>query len=275
MEIFLSILAKIRSPIHFLNCLFNDRKPPIKYLGLSASKFTEESASIEKFLKIRKNDDVAQNQTNDLPASKYQCEEPETDRKSMETTQLPSTSQLKNSFFLQFLSKRKDLEKSVAAEKQHEAKEDENESHWISLSEIIPDVNTAEEDVVNILPAPLKKKFHERLKYNKQKENDAGHEAETTMSIIPNDDVPYFDNQFPKETCNECGKQIPLNVFLEHLDYHVALKLESEINRTASVSNKPKVTNEILSKRKKNVLETRSKKMKSITSFFTVAPKQN
>ncbi|KAK6631879.1 hypothetical protein RUM44_006909 [Polyplax serrata] len=245
-------------------------RPSIKLLGLSASKFTDEVSSIEKFLKGR-NPEMSQKDGTPLNAI---------DETQEQTNVTPSTSRaveiqsaLKTSFILNYLQSRQD--KMAVEASKRETKEEEEESdanEWVSLSELIPDVNQAEADVVDMLPEPLKRKFRERLNSNSKNLSESESSAARPMDRFLESNL---ESQCPSETCNECGKKIPLNVFLEHLDYHVALKLSSEINAVApaSVKKKTVIENDVCNKRKKGSIEANSKKMKSITAFFAVAPK--
>lgn len=77
------------------------------------------------------------------------------------------------------------------------------------------------------------------------------------------------------EKCAECGKMIPIVDLFEHMDYHAAKKLHSELMRSEAMANQANnntIKNTSLSKSKKSKKNTSTKDkpnaMKNIASFF-------
>lgn len=77
------------------------------------------------------------------------------------------------------------------------------------------------------------------------------------------------------EVCSECHKQIPITLIVEHMDYHVAKKLQLELQRAEM--NAPR--SEVNAAQKRKIVYTKSKKksggnnakctnLKSVASFF-------
>lgn len=245
--------------------------PPIKFLGLSASKFENEQMSIGKYLKsIPATKDlpkkgIIESKSNGLSIL------PGKDIVEKESNE-PSTSGIQkpqSSFFLSFLNKKGSVEDNKVEE---ESDEEENANMWISLSEVFPNMNEVDDDVVELLPNEMKEKYKQRLSSTSDNEKNG---------------APDIVKKIQTEMCNECKKNIPIDEFLEHLDYHAAMKLHAEINRAADI--KPKVNNIDNNNGKVNVGKVSSveknkrkkggnakpieKKMKSITSFFSAVPK--
>ena len=261
------------------------RKPPVKYLGLSASKFVEEGTSIKKFFETVLEDQ--KNQKNDTrevkpdnPTTNCHKNSNNSDCEELKKEEeIPSTSKNMNSttsFFVRFLNERKLLTEKTTEKKSND--DDDDDDQWVSLTEIIPDLNEADENVINMLPSPLRKKFNDRIIKSRDENNKETSVRQTNVEEFKKDSGTT--NEFcATEKCNECGENVPLYEFLEHLDYHVAVKINTEINGR-DMDNEPmnkirKMEKDINAKRKKSGIDKKSKKMKSITSFFTVAPKQN
>lgn len=249
--------------------------PPIKFLGLSVSKFDNEQASIGKYFRsMPASKDIVKNESNELklvepsnPLSNNLAKIEQNESKFSE----PSTSgngKPQSSFFLSFLNKKGSMEDNKIEE---ESDGEENSEMWISLSEVFPNINEVDDDVVELLPSEMKEKYKQRLSSNSDNE------------------MPSTSNGVKKpetELCNECKKNIPIDEFLEHLDYHAAMKLHAEINKAADIKLKSNINNNNAksinakvnsvekNKRKKGGnAKTIDKKMKSITSFFSAVPK--
>lgn len=79
-----------------------------------------------------------------------------------------------------------------------------------------------------------------------------------------------FDDTVPIETCSECGKKVPLEIFSEHLDFHEAQKVSRELNKRDTqsyfVGNSAKRKKKSMSPVKKPKLHATS--TRSIDSFF-------
>lgn len=186
------------------------------------------------------------------------------------------------SFFLEFLKQRKNITNTVQNENSETEMENENRDEWISLTEVFPDFKKADKEVIDILPEPLQAKMKERLKLEKKNnftnENTSFFGSASQENALA-DTKTKVENDCEVETCAECEKVVPLNEFWEHLDYHAAVKLYMEINKPINVGiserNVKRVTidNDTHNKRKRKKVVTPSKKMKSITSFFSVVPK--
>lgn len=105
--------------------------------------------------------------------------------------------------------------------------------------------------------------------------------------IYPNDCVEFGtnDNDFTYEfkLCEECNQNINVLDFFEHLDYHTAVKLQSEINAELSLNQRSSTSNSF--RKSSGVVEgnnkrkrlkgpkTDTKKFRDIKSFFPVITK--
>ncbi|XP_044727872.1 DNApol-eta [Chrysoperla carnea] len=85
-----------------------------------------------------------------------------------------------------------------------------------------------------------------------------------------------IDEEQNCEICDECKQNIPIDKFLEHLDYHAAKKLHNELNRTNDIvkinlkpSNPDSNKKNNLKRSGGNISKNNSnKKLKPISSFF-------
>ncbi|KAJ8722953.1 hypothetical protein PYW07_004133 [Mythimna separata] len=79
----------------------------------------------------------------------------------------------------------------------------------------------------------VKTKQNEETKKKKQPEQNSSRN-EITSSIASF--LVKTDENVPTDTCSDCGKKIPLTQFLQHLDFHEALKLNRELNKKINPS---------------------------------------
>ncbi|XP_038215861.1 DNA polymerase eta [Zerene cesonia] len=99
------------------------------------------------------------------------------------------------------------------------------------------------------LALKLREEERQQLRKEKEKTNTVVDktkkpEEKTKKQDIPKIEVKSIANFFvkvddsaPSKMCSECGKKVPIEKFVEHLDFHEAQKLSREINRPVTTSN--------------------------------------
>lgn len=179
---------------------------------------------------------------------------------------------------------------------------EEDDSNVIKLQDLFPDLNNIDESIVAALPPRLRREANlilenQRKKVveskgstvkssqNKIKEQKRSRAKPAAQSRINKIDT-FFNNEAKSvrnsedselfEKCPDCDKLIPLNEYLEHVDFHIARNLSKEINKSVACGpiatpEKDQTSNGKPIKRKRNKPETREpeKRSKSIASFFS------
>jgi DNA polymerase eta len=81
--------------------------------------------------------------------------------------------------------------------------------------------------------------------------------------------APEAQSTSDTRKCNECGRNIPIGQFNEHVDYHAAKRLQIELNKQEmrTVTSNNLSTNK--RKRDNSGTSSPSAKVKSLSSFFT------
>lgn len=107
----------------------------------------------------------------------------------------------------------------------------------------------------------------------KTKENEEQKKAQVSEHTMRNESTSSIasylvkiDENVPTEICAECKKKIPLDKFVEHLDYHEAKKLSRELNKKHS----PVLSGSNVKRKRKSASPVKKNKMpcRTITSFF-------
>ena len=201
------------------------RTPALKFLGLSAGKFVEMKESGPSLLTFFK--PIPQNTSDvasEIKAEKTADEAPvqseiEEDNNVGRRNSNLKISDYRDSFFCRyFLGKRLRVATPVGSENENkkiELQADISENPIPSTSKSEP------ENVDNLVPSTSRESDLYSIQICESSETDGGSVEEGNSRSDATDMT---------EVCAECNQQIPLVAFLEHLDHHVACKLQKELN---------------------------------------------
>ncbi|XP_073986587.1 DNA polymerase eta [Rhodnius prolixus] len=161
---------------------------------------------------------------------------------------------------------------------------------WINPEEVFPDLQNIDNAVLDMFPPSYRKKILElKLKTGESCIKDLRTHTEIIPSDIvhsaedknltkckTNDDNVSPDNEAQSNNikCSECGETVPNTEQILHLDLHVAIKLDNELNSRHTADNcKMKIFANIQPKNKRKPKSNHSnskvtKKPKSIEDFF-------
>ena len=148
----------------------------------------------------------------------------------------------------------------------------------VSVEDLVPDLESFDESILEILPPKMKDKVQKRLT---ELRNEAGVSvSEATTRLEDEKVITERENEASEMVkCDKCPKMVSPFDLPEHLDFHLAQDLQKELRRedAATMTNQAPVVKTVVktvvinktNKRKKDEKKDARKKQKNITSFFT------
>ncbi len=157
----------------------------------------------------------------------------------------------------------------------------------VDVEELVPTLEGFDQSILQLLPAKIKRKVHERLEKLRGEEASSSEGASASSSGIGEvhdhdhdqaaRDVPQQEGD--KAKCDKCGKFISEFELPEHLDFHMAKELQAEMSRQErpiatrmTETVQPSSSSSRVTKRKKGAAaglpNVKCKKQRDITNFL-------
>ena len=126
-------------------------------------------------------------------------------------------------------------------------------------SELVPSLEEFDESILELLPPKIRTRVEERVRMLTEKSREKKGSPSSPSPLLDSATGSRVNAEEIGDACEKCGKVISPFDLPEHLDYHVAKELQSEL-RTA-----------VMPKRKRSVdtdPDAQGKRQKNILSFF-------
>ena len=123
-------------------------------------------------------------------------------------------------------------------------------------SELVPSLEEFDASIVELLPPKVRARVEERVRMLTEKSREKEGSPSSPSPLVDSATVSRVNSDKIGDACEKCGKVISPFDLPEHLDYHMAKELQSEL-RTAAVPKRKRsvdTDSDAQGKRQKNIL---------------------